>query len=472
MMTASDLKRPTVDQALAFLPELLGQYARQLATQPITPAVTPAEIREHLRQYDFAQPRHLEDMTRDVADLFARWNLHTPHVGYLGLFNPATSAASVAADALVALANPQLAVWAHAPAAQELERHVLRFLADRLGYPASGSFANFTSGGSEANHTAVLAALAHRFPAYLTDGLASLPKRPLVYMSAQGHNSFDKIVKNTGLGLGALRKIPVDAGLKLDVAALERQLHLDLAAGYAPLLLVGTAGTTASGSIDPLPELAEVATRYGLWFHVDAAWAGGAVLSDRLRPHLAGIDLADSVTIDAHKWFSVAMGAGMFFTRHPTAPQAAFSIDATYMPSHRPTEPYLTTLQWSRRCIGLKLFLALAEQGAAGLARQMEQQCELAAYLSQALRAAGWLVVQESVVGVLNFTHPLLGTGLLTASRIQQQLEREGNFWLSTVPLPDHGSVLRACITSYHTGPDTLDALVTRLTRFVTEASQ
>ena len=270
----------------------------------------------------------------------------------------------------------------------------------------------------------------------------------------------------------ALRKIPVDADLKLDVAALERQLQLDRAAGYTPVLLVGTAGTTGSGTLDPLPELAEVARRHGLWFHVDAAWAGGAVLSDRLRPHLSGIDLADSVTIDAHKWFSVAMGAGMFFTRHPAAVHAAFNIDASYMPSHLQTEPYVTTLQWSRRCIGLKLFLTLAEQGATGLAHQMEQQCDLATYLSQQLRAAGWLVVHESPVGVVNFTHSQLQTGSFTASRLQQQLEQEGDFWLSTVPLPGHGVVLRACITSHHTRAATLDALVTRLGQLLAEAGQ
>ena len=349
---------------------------------------------------------------------------------------------------------------------------MLHYLAGRLGYPAGDFFATFTTGGSEANHTAVLAALARRFPTYLTDGVGNLPQRPLVYMSALGHNSFDKIVKNTGLGLNALRKIPVDADLKLDVAALERQLQLDRAVGYAPMLLVGTAGTTGSGTIDPLSELAEVARRHSLWFHVDAAWAGGAVLSDRLRPHLAGIDLADSVTIDAHKWFSVAMGAGMFFTRHPTAVQAAFNIDASYMPSHLQTEPYVTTLQWSRRCIGLKLFLALAEQGATGLARQMEQQCDLALYLGRQLRAAGWLVVNESPVGVVNFTHPQLQTGSLTAPQLQQQLEREGDFWLSTVPLPNHDTVLRACITSQHTRANTLDALVERLEQFLVDASE
>ena len=201
-MTSSSLTAPAIEQALSFLPELLGHYAQQVATGPIAPAVTPAEIRAHLQPYDFAQPRDLAGLTGEVADLFARWNLHPPHPGYLGLFNPATLAASVAADALVALANPQLAVWAHAPAAHEVERHVLHFLADRLGYPAGEFFATFTTGGSEANHTAVLAALARRFPTYLTDGMGGLPQRPLVYLSALGHNSFDKIVKNTGLGLG------------------------------------------------------------------------------------------------------------------------------------------------------------------------------------------------------------------------------------------------------------------------------
>ena len=128
-------------------------------------------------------------------------------------------------------------------------------------------------------------------------------------------------------------------------------------------MVVGTAGTTAAGAIDPLPELARFCRSENLWFHVDAAWGGAAIISPRLRDYLAGIDGADSITCDAHKWFSVPMGAGMFFCRHPDAVREAFRAETSYMPPRQTGRWTIRTspsVQWSRRFIGLKLFLALA----------------------------------------------------------------------------------------------------------------
>ena len=127
-------------------------------------------------------------------------------------------------------------------------------------------------------------------------------------------------------------------------------------------MAVGTAGTTGAGLIDPLLQMAEISRRFGLWFHVDAAWGGSAVLSSRLRPALRGIELADSVTWDAHKWLSVPMGAGMFFCCHPDAVKQAFAISTSYMPKKTDddtVDPFAASAQWSRRLIGLKVFMAL-----------------------------------------------------------------------------------------------------------------
>ena len=444
----------------------MNGYPKELFANSISTDVSPEIIREHLKQYNFAKPQDLISLTEEVRVLFAKWSLHVSHPGYLGLFIPATTEASIVADALVALYNPQLAVWSHAPIANEIERHVLRYIAEKIGYSESETFSNFTSGGSEANHTALLVALAKQVPEYLDGGVYSLEKRPIVYISSAGHNSFDKIVKNIGLGLGSLRKIGIDNSLRIDLDSLVSQIRKDIDEGYRPAVLIGTAGTTASGAIDPLPELALLAKKYDMWFHTDAAWAGAAVLSSTLRHHLVGIELSDSVTIDAHKWFSVAMGAGMFFTRHPEAVQKAFNIPASYMPSHLQTEPYVTTLQWSRRCIGLKLFMTLAEKGEEAVIEQIEYQCRLIDYLKDRLIGDGWLIVNDSKVGVLNFMHPHAISERISADDIQKQLEREGEFWLSTVPLLNYGKVLRVCVTSFHTREEHIDRLVKRLNLF------
>lgn len=141
---------------------------------------------------------------------------------------------------------------------------------------------------------------------------------------------------------------------------------------------MGTAGTTGAGVIDPLPELAQTAREEGLWFHVDAAWGGAAVLSARLARATNGIHLADSITFDAHKWLSVSMGAGMFIIRHRDALNGTFATQTAYMPREGErlptTDPFTHSIQWSRRFIGLKIFLSLAAAGWDGYARVLEHQ--------------------------------------------------------------------------------------------------
>lgn len=440
------------------LTQISESYAENVVAWPVIEDDSAASIREYLCSFDFAKPQPLDALTDNMAQGLKRWTLHTSHPRYFGLFNPAPSAASVVADGLVALFNPQLAVWAHAPFANEVETHVLRFFARHLDYPESAS-AQFTSGGSEANHSAVLTALAHYFPAYLRHGLAGIPAKPVLYISREGHHSFDKIIKNVGLGLDSLRKISVDTHQQLDVEGLRQQIQKDRDDGYTPFLIIGTAGTTGTGAIDPLNALRSVANQTGMWLHVDAAWAGTAVLVPSVKETLSGIETADSITIDAHKWLSVSMGAGMFFCRHSSAVRQAFGLLADYMPSQASTEPYLNGLQWSRRFIGLKAFMTLANLGEEGVRRQMERQLELSARLRQELLKNGWQILTHSSVGVVCFTHHQLANQSALTDRLHALMLQEGQFWLSTYPVGDI-KAFRACVTSTNTQEADVDALI------------
>jgi len=284
------------------------------------------------------------------------------HPRYFGLFNPSVTLASIVADTLVAMYNPQLATWRTSPAANEIERHTLAWLAGKFGLPAT-TMASFTSGGAESNLSAVIVALTRAFPQYGDDGLRSLSASPAIYVTREAHDSFCKIAHMTGIGRRALRTIATNRDLKMDLEDLSRRVAEDRRNGLVPIMVVGTAGTTAAGAIDPLPDLARFCRAESLWFHVDAAWGGAAILSPRLRGHLAGIDHADSITCDAHKWFSVPMGAGMFFCRHPDAVREAFRAQTSYMPGKTAgpvADPYTTSVQWSRRFIGLKLNFPLS----------------------------------------------------------------------------------------------------------------
>jgi glutamate/tyrosine decarboxylase-like PLP-dependent enzyme len=375
----------------------------------------------------------------------------------------------VAADALVALYNPQLAAWSHSPAGNEIERHTLQYLAPRFGLDPDTSAAHFTSGGAEANLTGVLVALTQAFPEYGQRGLRALPAQPVFYVSAEAHHSFHKIAHLAGLGREALRTVPVDEELKLDLQDLERRIAADRAAGLAPFLVVGTAGTTSAGVIDPLEALAELCARERLWLHVDAAWGGAAVFSPRLRPHLAGIERADSLTCDAHKWLAAPMGAGMFFCRHPDSVARTFRVTASYMPDPtRETEdPYVTSLQWSRRFIGLKVFMTLAELGEQGLIRMVESQAELGELLRERLRRAGWRIINHTPLPVVCFTHPRLEEGSVTVRELVERVYERGLVWVSEVLLGGNQAAVRACITNYRTRASDVEYLVEELGRCV-----
>ena len=343
-----------------------AQLQSEIAAGPILPTVTAEEIRSYLvSRYDFDRQLPLEEVITDVEKMLGAWQVQVTHPRYFGLFNPSVTLASVVADTLVAMYNPQLANWRTSPAANEIERHTLGWLAAKFGLPQD-SIATFTSGGTEANFSAVVVALTRTFPDYGEYGLRGLKATPSIYVTAQAHHGYNKIAHMTGLGRRALRIISTDGNLKMSLEDLRRQVKDDRNSGYFPLMVVGTAGATATGVIDPLPELGRICLQEGLWFHVDAAWGGGAILSPSLKHHLAGIDAADSITCDAHKWLSVSMGCGIFFCRHQDSVTEAFRADVSYMSGRKvgPVfDPYTTSVQWSRRFIGLKLFMALGREG-------------------------------------------------------------------------------------------------------------
>ncbi len=174
-----------------------------------------------------------------------------------------------------------------------IETFVLNAFLEKLGFDAGEAFAHFTSGGSEANATAVVLALTRHFPNYATTGLAVSEKRPVLYASEQAHDSFVKIAHMTGIGRRAVRRVRTDSALRMDVDDLRQQYAQDKKNGASPFLVVGAAGTTAGGAFDPLPLLLDFTEGTGLWMHVDAAWGGLALLLDEFRPLLSGIDKAD-----------------------------------------------------------------------------------------------------------------------------------------------------------------------------------
>ena len=448
-------------------------FPREVGTLRATPDVTPQEIRDHLARYDFAAPVSMPDALADVMRMMREWNLLVTHPRHFGLFNPTVHDASVWADALAAVYNVQVGGWSHSPAGNEIEKHVLRYLLRSLGVDPDGWGMHFTTGGNEANHTAVVAALAARFPGMAARGLAETASRPTIYVSSETHHSFVKVARITGLGEESLHVVPATDALQMDMAALARRIIADRDSGLLPLMVVGTAGTTGAGAIDPLHALADLSREHDMWFHVDAAWGGTAALSPSLRRHLAGIERADSVTWDAHKWMSVSMGAGMFFCRHPEPLRALLNVDASYVPTRAEEveDLYATTIQWSRRFIGLKVFLTLATLGAERMAAHIEHPAAMADHLRKQLTSRGWRVVNDSPFPLVCFTHDRIRSGQTTTAKVVDAVRAGGQAWLSDVVVRRE-RVLRACVTSYRTTEQDVDVLVSELERALAGAQR
>lgn len=434
---------------------------------PILPSVTVDQVRNHLAsRYDFRTGLPLDEVVQDAERMLRSWQVQVTHPRYLGLFNPAVTLPAVIADTLVAMYNPQLANWRTSPAGNEIERHTLAWLAAKFGLPAD-SIATFTSGGTEANLSAVTVALQSAFPEYGEHGLRSLPARPSLYLTGEAHHGFNKIAHMTGIGRRAVRQAKTDRRLKLDVDSLRRQVRHDRVEGWAPFMVVGTAGTTGSGVIDPLAEIAQFCREERLWFHADAAWGGAAILAPALKAHLAGIEHADSITCDAHKWLSVPMACGMFFCRHRDSVARAFHADVTYMPSKQSGpvfDPLTNSAQWSRRFIGLKLFLALANLGEPGYAAMIEHQANMGNVLRLALSASGWQIINDTPLPLVCFTRPHLDPTDFLA-----RLHRRQIAWMSVAQI-DGSPVLRACITNFRTTEADIHRIVDEMNRLLEES--
>jgi glutamate/tyrosine decarboxylase-like PLP-dependent enzyme len=453
------------------LTEAVEHYVTRIRELPASADPSPEAARALVDRFDFSRPMSADEAVLLAAEALSATQVHTPHPRYFGLFNPTPTMAGIAADALVAAFNPQLAVWKHNPFGAEVERRVIRELGSRFGYVPEDTDGVLASGGSEANHTALLAALTHGFPQFGADGLRALPAQPVFYVSSESHHSFHKAARLSGLGIDAVREIRVNADLQMDPAALESTIGADRRKGFAPFLVVGTAGTTNAGAIDPLRRIADIAEREKLWFHADAAWGGAAALVPEMRSLLEGIDRADSITLDAHKWLSVPMGAGIVLTRHPEILRQTFHISAEYVPPRaagvQAADAYESSLQWSRRFIGLKIFLSLAVAGWDGYAETIRRMTEVGAQLRRDLEAAKWEVVNSTPLPICCFRDRAFPRDAAKEADYLESIVREviasGKAWISTTRLRKTVPVLRACITSYRTNHEDLSILIAAL---------
>jgi glutamate/tyrosine decarboxylase-like PLP-dependent enzyme len=421
----------------------------------------PEEVRRALARFDFDHPLPPAEAVALAVDAMRRLQPHVLHPRHFGLFDPAPTAMGVLADAMVAAFNPCLATWAGSPVGVETERLLIERFAAVFGYPPDAADGTLTSGGSEANLSGLLLALAARIPEYRDAGLRRMAADPTVYLTEQAHPSWLKAVRIAGLGSLAMRVVPAGYTGGMDADELARLVAADRAAGRLPLVAVATAGTTAAGVIDPIQAVAAVAERFGLWLHVDAAWGGAAMLLPECRPALAGIERADSITFDPHKWLSVPIGCGMLLTRHRGALERTFGVSATFLAGldeGAGADPFGRSMRWSRDFAGLKLLLSLAVAGWRGYEDVLRRQVRLADRLRDRLLRDGWRIVNHTVLPVVCFTPASTAPGGDPLALVAALVNGSGQARVFQVRAGGQPA-LRACVTNYATTEADVDLL-------------
>jgi len=437
----------------------------------------PVQLRSELRTFDDLAdklPEFGEDAAKVLDDICSELvvrGFHVPSANYFGLMNPTPTYMAVLAEALVAALNPQLASLARSQLASKIEKETVRWIGERVGWNTEFD-GTFTSGGNEANFSALALALAARFPRAIEEGVAALSARPVLYASVESHHSLDKSAGLLGLGRTALRRIPVNHDIELDPAKLEAQIREDKSAGLAPFCVVATAGTTNSGAIDDLVALAEICKQHELWLHVDGAYGAAAIFSDQHRDLVRGIELADSITLDPHKWLAMPFAAGVVVTSHPETLRQAFRVSTPYMPKTTKSSPLLdnfqVSAQWSRRMNSLKLWLTLRVHGRQAYEELIDQQLKLAASFASWARASEQFeLAAPQVLPIVTLRVKLPGADeaqIREANEaIVQEVTNDGRRWISNTVV--HGrSVIRMMIISYLTSHRHVEELSIALT--------
>ena len=367
---------------------------------------------------------------------------------YLGYIGSTGLEIGVLASALSATYDVNLAVAAGG--AELVEEQTLRWVAEFIGFPfAEGTF---TSGGMTSNLTALLTARERALPGCRADGLGG--RRAAVYCSEEAHHSVLRAVEICGLGSAAMRLIPIDGRRRMRPEALDEALSSDVEAGVVPVAVVATAGTTLTGAVDPLDAVADVCARHGAWLHIDGAYGLPAAAAARSAPLFAGLERADSATLDAHKWLGVQKSCSVVLMREAGRLRAAFGHEERYMLHEGDVaNPVDRTLEYSRPFRSLRLWMAFRVHGAARYRAWIEDTLANARRLTESLRATPeFELLHDPMLSTVCFRHAPPGVDDLDAHnlRLAREMQRDGRVFLAPASV-DGRACLRVCFVNFRT---------------------
>jgi len=453
-------------QAHLMLDDMLG-YIENIRERPVWQPI-PDAVRARFRS---PAPRVGEELAQVHGEFmrevlpYAQGNVHP---GFMGWVNGGGTPVGMVAEMLAAGLNSNLGGRDHIPI--EVERQVTRWVAELFGFP-EGASGLFVTGTSMANLIAVLIA---RDVALGTEvragGVAAASKRLTAYTSTSVHSCVPKAMDIAGLGSDALRLIPTDAGCHIDLAALAEAIRRDREAGFTPFLVVGTAGTVNAGAIDNLAGLADLCQREKLWFHVDGAFGALAKLAPDLAPKVNGMERADSVAFDFHKWGQAPYDAGFILVRDAAAHKQAFASPAAYL--ERAARGMAAGSPWpcdfgpdlSRGFRALKVWFTLKVLGTERLGESISRSCALARYLEGRINATPELELMAPVeLNIVCFRYRVCDSSPEQSNQLNSEiairLQESGIVAPSTTRLKGL-TAIRAAIVNHRTSRAEIDALV------------
>ena len=452
---------------------------------PLTRDQSPSAVRQ---AFDLSSP--LPESGTDPGPLLERTtrllfqhSLFNAHPRFFGYITSSPAPIGMLGDFLAAAVNANVGGWTLSPAATEIEAQTVRWIASLIGYPADcGGL--LVSGGNMANIVCFLAARAAQATWNVRERgvIGDSGQRLRVYGSKEMHTWIQKAADIAGLGTDSIRWIETDGTMRMDVAALRRQIELDRAAGDVPCMVVGTAGSVSTGAIDPLRDISAVCREHGVWFHVDGAYGGVAAAIPEAHRDLGALADADSVAVDPHKWLYAPLEAGCALVRKPDLLRAAFA----YHPPYYHFEEHATNYvdygpQNSRGFRALKVWLALQHAGAGGYRQMIADDIRLSRAMADAVRRRDDLELITQELSITTFRcvprevraktgDPSVERHLDALNRaVLDRLQRGGEAFVSNAVVGDR-YVLRACIVNFHTTLADVDATVELAARLGAEA--
>jgi glutamate/tyrosine decarboxylase-like PLP-dependent enzyme len=451
------------------LVDRIAGFLDSLPSRPVTTGETPEEIRSHLGDGPLPDAGAPADaLLTQATDLLFDHSLLNGHPRFMGYITSSAAPIGALADLLAATVNPNGGGWNLSPMASEIEAQAVRWLADLVGFPAESGL--LVSGGNMANFVGFLAARRAGKGA----------GRPLVYASRETHTWVQKAADLFGLGSEAIRWVETGDDQRLRPDLLNQMIAGDQKAGHRPLMVIGTAGTVATGAIDPLPEIADICKRHQIWFHVDGAYGALAAALPEAPLDLKGLAAADSLALDPHKWLYAPLEAGCTLVRKRQHLLDAFSYRPSYYNfdadiGEPPTNYYELGPQNSRGFRALKVWLGLRRAGRRGIIQMIRDDMEMARYLAQLVEAHAELAAHDQHLSITTFRFepadlamdpPAAQTYLNELNQeLLNRLQAGGEAYISNAVIHEQ-FLLRACVVNFRTGRRDMEALVEIVVRY------